>query len=795
MRNSRIIVLGLLLAMALGALILFGGCRAFQPEAVIVNKAPETYIIGSPLEHGGGYYHYHVFWYGSDEDGQVEKFVWALTDTTVQDLDTADDEEDQRFNPALDADHLEIANWTTRTDSIFDFAINQGSDISYDMTLHMVAVDDFGDFDRTPARLHFFSNTLGTPILNFFRVDGNDTIPIAQGVPDTVGFGLPYQVFWQGETPNIRGYSPQALAAVDSIYPYDDGLFGYKWQLVGDLDDEDCNPTLDDCWRPRRFNEASGDSFSIFAPGNSLTFLNNGSASNPFGRYLNSGANSFRVNTIDVAGVEVASFLRNFSFIVNHDPETLLLNGQSDFDHPSDSEIYPYYILLNDPTQTKYPFSSGDRIPDRSYVVFKALARDDPRDVRVDQDYTIGMTGVVDGVRENFTGGTFSFSTGASDLDNDPTWGPGPGGWYADTLGFMVGPSTSYTFRMQAVDEHGRRDGTPPSLSFDVGFPPCVQCIELLPDPAQISAYTPDLECYDGEAGHPCFDGAIDEFYIPGAGNTQDPSRNYLPEGTEVSRVYMAIDRITNRVQFQPDIPDPQVYYSIACHVYEFAILLHGKDDPREAWENPLLRAMSWRYQIDYDCDPFNDIKDAGGFDDLASPTWGHAFNEQGIEIKPQDGLWKLTVQVAVPSDIITAGMDSYLIQLFYVIAGQDQELSQELYSLSMRQMSIGQVRALTMDQARCDLRPVRPSQYHLFRGVRPSTDTISGTWRDCDPTFPNVLTSLDLSRGAMSSELFDFDGDPDDEGEAAFRQFRIILETGGQDYDCTTPVAIPPTK
>ena len=74
MRNTRNTVSGLLLTVALAAMALFAGCRAFEPEVVVVNKAPETYIIGSPLEHGGGYYHFHVFWYGSDQDGQVERF-------------------------------------------------------------------------------------------------------------------------------------------------------------------------------------------------------------------------------------------------------------------------------------------------------------------------------------------------------------------------------------------------------------------------------------------------------------------------------------------------------------------------------------------------------------------------------------------------------------------------------------------------------------------------------------------------------------------------------------------------
>jgi hypothetical protein len=268
MKIRRISIVALCLS-GIAAIAALAGCRAFQPEAVQVNKAPETFIVGAPPEDAGGYYHFHVYWYGRDEDGRVERFVWALTDTTMQDPDTTDDEEDQRFNPALDASTLAIGRWTTRTDSVFNFTIDQGVNTSTHKTLHMVAVDDFGDYDRSPARLHFFTNTLGSPDLRFFRVEGTDTIPVAAGQVDTVGFGRPYQVMWQGQSPNVRGYSPEALALADTVAPFDDGLFGYKWKLAGALGG-DCQPSLEDCWHPRSFNESTNDSFSFFGPGTTL---------------------------------------------------------------------------------------------------------------------------------------------------------------------------------------------------------------------------------------------------------------------------------------------------------------------------------------------------------------------------------------------------------------------------------------------------------------------------------------------------------------------------------------------
>jgi hypothetical protein len=783
MRNRRNFVSGLLLTAALTAMALIAGCRAFEPEVVVVNKAPETYIIGSPLEHGGGYYHFHVFWYGSDQDGQVERFVWALTDTTVQNTDTAEDEEDTRFNPALDASHLDIGHWTTRTDSIFDFAINQGTAPSYDMTLHMVAVDDFGDFDRTPARLHFFSNTLGTPSINFFRVVDlpgeatNDTILIAPGESDTVGFGSRYHLYWEGVTPNVLGYDLDALAAVDTVYPFDDGLFGYKWQLTGPLSGG-CVPSLEDCWHPRKFNEATGDSFSYFAPVNSLVFNNDGSASDPFNRFLSSGGVGVRINSLDVAGVEVAEYLRDFQFVVNYDPETILIDGETDWAHPEDPEVYPYYIMLNDPLQVHHPFTSGDRIPDRTYVVFKALAKDNENDARLNPDYGIGLTGVVTGVRTNFTGGTFSFSSGASDIDSSPTWDAGTGGWYADTLGFLTGPSTEFTFKMQAVDEHGRRDGSPPTLSFDVGYPPCVQCLEVLPNTSTPSEFGPDLECYEGGDTHPCFDGSVAEFYILGAGAIQQPERTYLNTG---GITYLAIDRSTLHASFQDAAPDPEAFYSFQCNVYPIAVLMHGQDDPREAWENPLFRSMGWKYQVDYECDPYNSIKDGGGLDDILAPTWGYELGAEGIEVSATDGLWKLTVDVVVPSQLISLGSETFFTIVQFTQAGGDPVLAQTLFDICVRQISEGRVRATTMDQTQCGFRPTRPAKYHLFEQVRPpQSELSSGTWRDCFPTFTGVVSSMDLSKSAMAAHPV---------GSEVETSFRLVLQEGTGDFGCTPPI------
>ncbi len=778
----------LILSLAIMALSFFAGCRAFEPEAVIVNRAPETFLIGAPLEGGGGYYHYHMFWYGSDEDGVVDRFVWALTDTSVQNEDTSDDEEDSRFNPALDIDHLTIGHWTSKTDSIFDFQINQGTSPSVDMTFHMVAMDDRGDFDRTPARLHFFSNTLGTPQISFFRIDGNDTIALASGVADTVGFGQSYQLHWKGSTPNVLGYDPVALAQVDTVAPRDDGLFGYKWRLMGDIGGE-CGP-FDDCWHPRRFNEATGDSFSYYAEINSLLFRNDDSSSDPFGKELDSGSIHLRINSIDVAGVEVGTVSRNFEFVVNRDPETILLNGETDWDHPEDTEVYPYYIQLNDPTHTHVPFVAGDRIPDRSYVVFKALAKDHDDDLLLDPDFQMGMTGVVDGLRTNYTGNPFSFSSGAGAIDYDPTWDAGLTGWYADTLGFLVGPSTEFTFKMQAVDEHERRDGTPAELSFHVGYPPCLQCVELLPNLGEDgSAYDETLACYYHDvSGHPCFADTT-KFYVVKSGTPYDPDQITALTPTE-GIAYLSISKGPSRATSIVDSPDNvENYYYFQVNRYSMTMLMHGKDDEREAWINtvniPESRMGALRYQVDYDCDPANTILDGGGTDDIYDPTWGEPSSAEGIEISQSDGLWKIRVDFYLPQDLANNGAVtfSYMMGAQTGEYGPDSALNQELINISLRQMSSGSVQAIAIDQAKCHLSPTRPAKYHMFDNIRPPGGLNSGTWRDCDnSSYVDISLSMGLSSGAMDSSLFDGDGNL----APATQHFEVIFLNGvGDEMQC----------
>ena len=762
---------------AVAALLALAGCRAFQPAAVQVNKAPETFIIGAPPEDSGGYYRFHVYWYGRDEDGRVERFVWALTDTSVQDPLTTDDEEDRRFNPALDASTLAIGHWTTRTDSVFNFTIGQGINTSADKTLHMVAIDDFGAYDRTPARLHFFTNTLGSPDLRFFRVEGAISTEVPLGQVDTVGFGRQYQVMWLGRSPNVRGYSAAALAAVDTVAPIGDGLFGYKWKISGELGGN-CQPALEDCWRPRKFNETTNDSFSFFGAVTSLVFANDGSGSGTFRRLLPSGTVSLEVNSLDIAGVEVANYLRPFSFIVNFDPETLILHGE-DWDHPLDTEVYPYYIRLNDTGQTHHPFAPGDRIPDRTYVVVKALAKDDGRDSRLSTSYKIGFTGFVNGVRQNFTGGLFPFISEASELRTQPAWDAGTNGWYGDTLGFLTAPNSRFTINMQSVDEHQRRDGSPATLSFDVGFEPCLQCIELLPKPTSTpSAFGPGTACVEDTSRayldtHECLAGVTNlQVSLAGAG----PGDLELVPGAAFILVNRDTGFVTN-LRSTPVRADSLANYILAANRYRMGVMVHGKDHPDEAWAEAVRRLGGIQYEVSYGCDPFNEIKDGGGNDDVRVPTWGHPLTGGGLVVDPDTGLWKVEVDVYVPSQLVQLGGATYRVILNATIPGLTPAALDMIYHAVTRQFGDGWVEAVVLDQTAELVEPYRPSVFNFFRNVRPGmTLAANETWRDSGLQSTSIKDKLPLSQGAMASLG----------GAPVRKHFRLTLHPGvGPDIVC----------
>jgi len=435
---------------------------------------------------------------------------------------------------------------------------------------------------------------------------------------------------------------------------------------------------------------------------------------------------------------------------------------------------------LNDPARTHYPFSEGDRIPDRTYVVFKALARDDSRDERTRPNFKIGFTGYVDGLRQNFTGGVFPFRSDASALDTVPAWDAGTNGWYGDTLGFLTAPNSRFTLNMQSVDEWARRDGSPASFSFDVGYEPCLQCIELLPKPSSsTSGFDANVACVEDtsaayRATHPCLAGRT-ELRVSGGG-VANPATDLE---ALIGAVYIFVNRdtgfVTNSLAAATHA-DSLANWVLPASRYKMAVLLHGKDDPREAWSQAVRRVGGWKYEVSYACDEFNEIKDGGGNDDIRVPTWGQPASGTGLLVNNTTGLWKLEVEVWVPSILVQLGPTSFRIILNIITAG-DTAANDMVFRAVTRQFGVGWVEAIALDQTAQGSNPIRPSTFNFFRSVRPDRNLVAGeTWRDLGFTSPS-RTQLPLSLGAMSSN-----------GGAPVRKyFRLTLHSQtGEDLVCT---------
>src|SRR5438034_857092 len=153
-------------AVVVASLIILGlsfGCRNALSPTGDRNRAPETWITGAPQdtitihERDGTQTppvvrkvptRFHMYWAGSDVDGAVVGFYWAVVETLPQ------APEGTSGIPPLPGPRTSQYRYTTRTDSTFSFNV---SEFSPDRrhAFYIYAVDDKGRADPTPARFTF----------------------------------------------------------------------------------------------------------------------------------------------------------------------------------------------------------------------------------------------------------------------------------------------------------------------------------------------------------------------------------------------------------------------------------------------------------------------------------------------------------------------------------------------------------------------------------------------------------------------------------------------------------------
>jgi len=625
--------LGLLLL-----LVVLYGCRAFNPEPVIVNTPPDTFVTGAPAETTGTVFRRHMYWYGSDVDGAVVQFVFAITDSTVRDPTRPDiDEEDARFDPADDVLTLTPTDWRTvgyteKTDSVFVFTIDRVSNTSKDITFHIVAIDDRGALDPTPARLHFFNNSLGNPVIRFhvstFDDNGVETerwvgtatdgpkLPgdvIWPWAPDPdvtspenterpiVGFLNHFQICWEASSPNgaILGYRYLASESPSA-------------DLIPTRIDEETGEELPDwtldttCFDfQNRINQDDLD------PGNLPPECASGWRDCPELKRWAAGVHKLQVVALDEALVQNGTQEGELRYSVNYPPETELVRDVG----------WPRYSVDGVNWIT---FADGDTIPDGSYVLFKQFGVDrfernrnspllqglpccDVPFSNADPDSEVRyQTRVADARAINDQGASIFWKTSFSPAE------------YADTLGFHVGPF-DYTVSFRAQDEHLTEDTTPDEIRFVAGFPPRVDSISpsagdslLIRDPAFGSTRWP--------------------------GNTVSYTINFdeLPPGQQ--RYWDG-----GKYLFAADKP-PGTIGPVTGKIIRYRVHFAGSGDPRE----PATSIQSWTYEIFGEYDPDNRIKEGAGrdvFGTYSAPgtpnEWEMAADGDGVEIFIPDLIWR----------------------------------------------------------------------------------------------------------------------------------------------------------
>jgi hypothetical protein len=156
------------------------GCRKPLAPNIDRNKAPETWITAAPFDTitlsrgntpplGTIPIRFHVYWAGSDLDGSVVGFYWAVVETLPYASPGTTN------LPQLPGPHPRDYHYTTATDTTFIFTVAE--DIpDRQHAFFIYAVDDKGKGDPTPARFIFNAQDRFPPLPVFDEAYGRGTV-------------------------------------------------------------------------------------------------------------------------------------------------------------------------------------------------------------------------------------------------------------------------------------------------------------------------------------------------------------------------------------------------------------------------------------------------------------------------------------------------------------------------------------------------------------------------------------------------------------------------------------------
>jgi len=437
----------LIVAGALALVMVLPACRKEEPP-LDRNKAPETSLTSAPAETTATDYRVHMYWRGADNDGVVTRYMWYLSDTLVTlDPENNPDAEGLDWNPdARIADYVK-GRFTTRTDTVITFTgfdATRGSQINR-QAFHIVAIDDGGAIDPTPARLQFLARVKGIPVVHFWTNVGSGDVPYDPLALDTISMFVPFTIKFRGQTVN-------------------NVITGYRWSY-GSAVFPDYNGDGTPDWL------IPADQSEIV----SVELRNSGSEVIP------SGIFNFKAIARDEAGAlsrtDLATGVGVCRVVVNHDPDTKL-----------DPQCVLSFTPQNGvPQQMDVNFLDGipDTLPDSSLVRMVYWGWDHPLD-RANLQWDPPLP-----IRFQFQYNRWSIDeTGARVADKLSPWYPlknaedtNPGAGVSDlyrdrdSTTMRVG-TFNYRFLVRSFDEQKRPDGTPAVVSFVGNFPPRVDSIK-----------------------------------------------------------------------------------------------------------------------------------------------------------------------------------------------------------------------------------------------------------------------------------------------------------------------------
>lgn len=392
------------------SLNIFLGCRRETPSNFDRNLPPETVVTGAPAESSAAFYQVHLKWYGVDEDGVVDYYEYAVTDSNK--------------TPGEDEPGFSGFFKTTRTDSVFFLPADNPQTLGH--RFYVRAVDNEGKNDPTPAWVYFVASDYNAPYVTYLsakatwtdRKGDTRTRAITSNSPsvptDTIGVGSTVSFSWTGGDDDPNGY-----------------VVGFEYRLSTE-------------------NDYSGGSLAD----TSLTYSFMPVTGAGLSAYF-TGVGAIVVRAIDDAGAKTdPTFYPDAvrSFVVNFSPKAWIVD-------PTSAGNPKGRFFVERENGTTRP--SGTVLADGNRTIrFKFTGVDDDRDLHLDPTSPSGVIGFEYRRLKNGNGLAYQPVPGTNSYPILSDYNDG----FAHT-------SADWTYLIRAVDELGRK-GKPDTLEFGVNYSP-----------------------------------------------------------------------------------------------------------------------------------------------------------------------------------------------------------------------------------------------------------------------------------------------------------------------------------